>query len=52
MNTRWLLRMSQLARHPPSVGRVRLVLGVLVAIAALVLVERFIGWPEALTLTR
>lgn len=52
MNPRWLLRAKRLAQNPPSEQRVRLVLGVVAVCLLLVLVERFIGWPEALTLER
>lgn len=45
----WFLRMARWARHPPSPGRVKLVLAVLAACVALVAVERLAGWPEALT---
>ena len=46
----WLLRMARWARHPPSTGRVLLILGVVAACLLLVGIERFRGWPEALTL--
>ncbi|WP_294114935.1 hypothetical protein [Shimia sp.] len=42
--------MSKWARNPPSEARVKLVLGVVTACILLVLVEKFIGWPEFLTL--
>lgn len=45
----WLLRMVRWAKHPPSAGRVKLVLAVLAACLLLVAVERLAGWPEALT---
>ncbi|MFY0661014.1 MAG: hypothetical protein JXR15_11005 [Shimia sp.] len=50
MNFRHLLRMSKWARNPPSEARVKLVLGVVVACVVLVLIEKFIGWPDMLTL--
>ena len=50
MNLRWLFRMARWARNPPSEGRVRLVLGIALVCIALFLIERFIGWPEALSL--
>jgi hypothetical protein len=49
MNPRWLLLMARLARNPPSAARVKLVLGILVFIAVLYLIERYIGWPDFLT---
>ncbi|MGR3756045.1 MAG: hypothetical protein ACU0AT_02300 [Tranquillimonas sp.] len=49
MNLIWLLRASRWARRPPSAGRVKLVLAVLAAAVVLYAVERWIGWPDALT---
>ncbi|CUH53544.1 hypothetical protein [Shimia marina] len=49
MNFRHLIRMSRWARNPPSETRVKLVFGVILACLALVAIERFIGWPDALT---
>ncbi|WP_342741829.1 hypothetical protein [Thalassovita taeanensis] len=43
--------MSKWARHPPSARRVKLLLAVIAACLALYAVERWIGWPEFLTLT-
>ena len=52
MNQMWLLRMARWLRHPPSPKRVKLVLAVLAACLALYAVERWIGWPDALTAER
>ncbi|MGR3481536.1 hypothetical protein [Salipiger marinus] len=41
--------MARWVRHPPSAGRVRLVLIVLALCLALYAVERWISWPEALS---
>ena len=49
MNLHWLMRMSQWARHPPSWGRVKLVLGVVGLCLAVWGVELIWGWPEWLT---
>lgn len=49
---RWLLRMSLWARHPPSEKRVRLVLAVIALCLLLFAIERWVGWPEALTVER
>ena len=49
MNLHWLVRMTQWARHPPPLWRVRLVAGVVAACLALVAVEYVWGWPEWLT---
>lgn len=50
MNYLWFLRMAKWARNPPSSKRVKLVLGVILACLLLFAVERFIGWPDWLTL--
>lgn len=52
MNPHWLLRMARWVRNPPSSGRVRLVLAVVALCLALHAVERWIGWPDALTAER
>ncbi len=49
MNSRWLLRMTRWAQNPPSAGRVKFVLAIIAVCAALYAVERFYGWPDALT---
>jgi len=46
MMLRHLLRMTRLARHPPSAARVKLVLGVIVACLILFGIERMVGWPD------
>ena len=48
----WLLRAKRWAQHPPSPGRVRLVLAIVALCALLYGIERFVGWPEALTAER
>jgi hypothetical protein len=48
----WLLRASRWVRNPPSEGRVRLVLGVVVLCLMIVGVEALFGWPEWLTVNR
>lgn len=52
MNPIWFVRMARWARNPPSGARVRLVLGVIALCLILVALERFIGWPDALTVDR
>ena len=49
MNHRWLLRMSRWARNPPSEGRVKFVLAIILICVALYAYEHFFGWPEMLT---
>ena len=48
----WLIRAKRWAQHPPSPGRVRLVLGVLALCIAIVVLERIFGWPDWLTVNR
>ena len=50
--TRLLLRLAQWWRHPPSPGRIRLILIVLALCLAVVLVEKFVGWPDWMTAER
>ena len=52
MNLFWLLRASRWARRPPSAGRVKLVLAVLLLIGLLYGIESFWGWPDWLTVNR
>jgi len=49
---RWFLRASRWARNPPSDKRVALVFGLIAACLVLAGIERFIGWPDALTVER
>lgn len=50
MNPRWFLHMSKWVRHPPSTKRVKLVFGVVAVCAVLFVIERYIGWPDWLSL--
>jgi hypothetical protein len=50
--SRVLIRMAQWLRHPPSRQYVRILIVVLVLAAALVAVERVVGWPDWLTTDR
>lgn len=45
----WLLRAKRWVQNPPSEGRVKLVLGVVALCLLIVAVERFLGWPEWMT---
>lgn len=45
-----LLRMARWARRPPSEARVKLIFGMILLVLALAAVERWIGWPDALSL--
>jgi len=49
MNPLWLLRMAQWVRNPPSWGRVKLVVAVVVACFVLAGIELIWGWPDWLT---
>lgn len=44
-----LLRMARWIRHPPSLQRVILVFSVIAVCLGLYAVERWIGWPDALS---
>lgn len=46
---RWLLRMSQWARNPPPLSRVLMVFGVVALCLVLVGIEKFVGWPDWMT---
>lgn len=52
MELRWLIRMSQWARNPPSAKRVALVLGVIAACLALFAYEYFVGAPDWMEIER
>jgi hypothetical protein len=52
MNPRHLLRMARWAHNPPSKRRVKLVFTVIAICALLFAVERWIGWPDMLTLEK
>ena len=52
MNLRPFLRMAKWARNPPSEKRVILGLAVLGVCVALVVIERFVGWPDWLTVNQ
>ena len=52
MNWMHFLRMSRWARNPPSARKVKLVLAVIAVCLVLYGVERWIGWPEALSVER
>ncbi|MDZ4312472.1 MAG: hypothetical protein U1A24_18140 [Cypionkella sp.] len=49
MNPIWLIRMSRLARHPPPLWKVKLVLGVIVLCLVLFGIEQIWGWPDWLS---
>ena len=49
MNPIWLIRMARWVRRPPSMGRVKLVLGVGILCLILFGIEHVWGWPDWLT---
>ena len=49
-NPRHFLRMARWAHHPPSEGRVKLVLGVILICLILFGWEWLVGWPDWLTM--
>ena len=49
MNPIWLLRLARLARHPPPMGRVKLVMGVGILCLILFGIEQLWGWPDWLS---
>ncbi|MDJ0822126.1 MAG: hypothetical protein QNJ09_10020 [Paracoccaceae bacterium] len=52
MNPLWFLRMSKWARNPPSAKRVKLVFAIVALCFVLFAIERWIGWPDALSVER
>lgn len=52
MDPRWLLRMSQWARNPPSTKRVIVVFAIISAALAVGLVEWLGYWPDWATAER
>ncbi|CUH62543.1 hypothetical protein TG4357_00169 [Thalassovita gelatinovora] len=46
----WLFRMSKWARNPPSERQVKLVLAVIAVCFMIYAVERWIGWPDWMTI--
>ena len=49
LGLRQFLRMSRWARRPPPAWRIKLVVGVLALALLIAGIEKFIGWPDALT---
>ena len=47
---RWGIRLAQWFRNPPSRQRVIIMVAALAFCVAVVLIERFIGWPDWATL--
>ena len=42
----WLMRAKRWANNPPSAGKVKLVIGLIVLLLVIAAVERWVGWPE------
>jgi hypothetical protein len=49
MNIFWLLRMRRWVQNPPSMRMVILVVSVIAICLILFAIDRYWGWPEALT---
>lgn len=49
MSPMWFLRAKRWARNPPSWGRVKFVVAIVLICLGLYAAERIWGWPEALT---
>ena len=52
MNLNWLFRMSQWARNPPSIKRVKLVFAVVAGLLVIYGLEHFGLWPDAFSSQR
>ncbi len=50
--TRLLIRLAQWFRHPPSPTQIKVILATLVICVILVLIEKFVGWPDWATAQR
>ncbi|MBM2330512.1 hypothetical protein [Marivita cryptomonadis] len=50
MNWFHLLRMAHWVRNPPSPARVKFVLAVIALCLAIVAIERWVGWPDWMSL--
>jgi hypothetical protein len=50
LSPRQFLRMARWARNPPSARMVKLVAAILLIMLVVAGIERFIGWPDSLTL--
>ncbi|TRD15715.1 hypothetical protein [Palleronia caenipelagi] len=48
----WLVRAKRWAQRPPSEKRVKFVLAIIAGCILLFLIERYFGWPDALTPNR
>lgn len=49
LGPRNFMRMALWLRRPPSMTRVKMVFGIVLICAAIFAIERYIGWPDALT---
>lgn len=52
MQYTWLLRAARWARNPPSAKMVKLVLAIITLAIAMAAVERWVGWPDFLSIER
>ncbi|MDG1519310.1 MAG: hypothetical protein P8Q57_02465 [Yoonia sp.] len=49
MNLRWLLMAKRWAQNPPSMGKMKFVVAIVLLCIALYAIERIWGWPDWLT---
>jgi hypothetical protein len=49
MNPRWLLMAKRWAQNPPSMGKMKFVVAIVLLYIALYAIERIWGWPDWLT---
>jgi hypothetical protein len=47
---RLLLRAKRLAQHPPPMWKIKLVIGIIALLVTIAAIERFVGWPDWMTL--
>jgi hypothetical protein len=52
MNPRWLLMPKRWAQNPPSMGKMKFVVAIVLLCIAFYAIERIWGWPDWLTPVR
>ena len=52
IHLRWFLRAKRWVQNPPSENRIKFVLAIIAICLTLAAVERWIGWPDWLTVER
>ena len=51
-NIKWFMRMTKWARNPPSTRHVIFVFSIVALGLAIAGIEKFVGWPEFMTIER